>query len=143
MTVDIDACILRLKWIADYLEELQEIGAYGSEAILNNRSHYRGVERLEEIIIQASLDLNRHLLKEVHQSQPNENVDVFIQSARVGILSNNLGSKLSEVAKFRNVLAHLYGKVDPNKVVQYIPDILTDYAHYMSEVQAYLSSIED
>lgn len=143
MKVDIDACTLRLKWIVDYLEELKEIGAYGSEVILNSRSHYRGIERLEEIIIQASLDLNRHLLKEVHRIQPKENVDVFIQSARVGLISEELGNRLSESAKFRNVLAHLYGRVDPMKVVQYIPEILNDYSRYVSEIQQYLSSIEN
>jgi len=143
MTVDIDACILRLKWIVDYLEELKEIGSYSSEAILNSRSHYRAVERLEEIIIQASLDLSRHLLKEIHQIQSKDNVDVFVQSARVNILSEDLANRLSESAKFRNVLAHLYGKVDPHRVVQYIPNILSDYSHYVSEIQLYLSSIEN
>jgi uncharacterized protein YutE (UPF0331/DUF86 family) len=95
-----------------------------------------------EIIIQASLDINRHLLKEIYQIEPQTNADVFIQSVEVGILSREMGVKLSEAAKLRNVLAHLYDKVDPQKVVVNITPIMRDLPIYISQVNNYLEALE-
>lgn len=142
MTVDIDRSKQRAKIITEYLHELDQLNRYSSEEILEYLFKYRAAERLQELIIHASLDLGRHLLKEACQLSPKDNADVFGQMSRVGFISVKLSIRLKESAKFRNVLAHFYDKVEPIRVVAYISDTLRDYPLYVVEIQRYLSELE-
>jgi uncharacterized protein YutE (UPF0331/DUF86 family) len=142
MTLDIASIQIKLDLIADYLDELKTLAAFRLDEILDDMFKYRTAERLLELIIQASLDVNRHLLKEIYQLEPNANAEVFLKSIEVGILPKQIGAKLSEAAKFRNVLAHLYDKIDPQKVVENISSILQDYPIYIDCLNSYLESLE-
>jgi len=143
MTLDFTSVQIKLDLIADYLGELRTLEPFSLDEILEDLFKYRTAERLLEIIIQASLDINRHLLKELYQIEPTTNADIFIQSVQAGILPQEIGLKLSDAAKFRNVLAHLYDKIDPRKVVENINPILQDYRVYINCINDYLESLED
>lgn len=142
MTVDLASVQIRLNSIADYLSELKLLDGFSSDEILGDVYKYRATERLLEIIIQTSLDISRHLLKEIYQLEPKTNSDVFIASISVGILPEELGIKLSKAAKFRNVLAHQYTKIEPQKVIENIQPVLRDYPIYIDLINNYLDSLE-
>lgn len=142
MTLNSVSVQTKLRFIADYLGELKTLEEFSLDEILADVFKYRSTERLLELIIQASLDVNRHLLKEVHRLEPRTDEEVFIASIEVGILSEEIGVKLSKAAKFRNVLAHLYDKIDPQKVVVNIAPVLQDYPTYISQISNYLESLE-
>ena len=142
MMLDAVSVQTKLRLIADYLDELKTLEVFSLDEILEDLFKYRTAERLLELIIQASLDINRHLLKEIHQLEPQTNADVFLTSIEVGILSEAMGLKLSEAAKLRNVLAHLYDKIDPRKVVVNIARVLQDFPAYIDQINNYLESLE-
>jgi uncharacterized protein YutE (UPF0331/DUF86 family) len=142
MTLDAASVQTKLRLIADYLDELKTLEVFSLDQILEDVFRYRTAERLLEIIIQASLDINRHLLKEIHQLEPQTNADVFIVSIEVGIVSDEMGVKLSEAAKLRNVLAHLYDKIEPQQVVVSIAPALQDFSSYIEQINNYLELLE-
>jgi uncharacterized protein YutE (UPF0331/DUF86 family) len=71
------------------------------------------------------------------------NADIFVQSIQAGILPETIGLRLAEAAKFRNILAHLYDKIDPRQVVENINPVLQDYQIYINCINDYLESLED
>ncbi len=54
-------------------------------------------------MVQVPLDINRHVLKARYQIVPSTNEDVFIQSAKAGILPLELAQKLAEASGLRNL----------------------------------------
>lgn len=142
MIVDSTSVQTKLNLMVDYLSELKIFEGFSREEIVEDLFKYRAAERLLELIIQASLDINRHLLKEIHECEPGTNSDVFLESVTVGILPEEIGVKLSEAAKFRNVLAHLYDKIDPQKVIENIQPVLRDFQSYINYINNYLDSLE-
>lgn len=133
----------RLNLMADYLGELELLQNLSVDEILDDVFKYRAAERLQELIIQTSLDINRHLLTEVHQITPETNADVFLESGRVGLLPQELAKRLVEAGKFRNLLAHQYEKIDARIVVQNIQLTLMDYPIYLDFLNRYLNTLED
>ncbi|MCU0551403.1 MAG: DUF86 domain-containing protein [Leptolyngbya sp. Prado105] len=142
MTFDLNSIEVRLDLIAGYLTELSQLTAFTSDEILADFYKYRTTERLLELIIQASLDINRHLLKEIRQIEPTTNADAFTEAIRVGILPEALGSRLVKAAGLRNRLAHRYEQIDPEIVIEAIQPTLTDYPTYIRAINAYLDSLE-
>lgn len=112
------------------------------EDYLNNYEMQLAVERSLELIIQASLDINRYLLKRVHKINPKKNSEVFFASGQYGLLTPELGAQLSEFGKFRNVLVHLYEDIDPNQVFSTIRETLEIYPIYARQIIEYIDSLE-
>lgn len=83
------------------------------------------------------------LCKELYQIEPMTNADIFAQSIQVGILPETIGLRLAEAAKFRNILAHLYDKIEPRQVVENINPVLQDYQIYINCINDYLESLEN
>jgi uncharacterized protein YutE (UPF0331/DUF86 family) len=124
------------------LNALKHFEAVTLEDYLNNYEMQLAVERSLELIIQASLDINRYLLKRIHKVNPKENAEVFLVSGQYGLLTSELGSALSEFGRFRNVLVHLYEDIDPNKVFSTIQETLAIYPIYARQITAYIDSLE-
>ena len=64
MRLKIGSIQAKLDLIADYLNELEPLASLSMNEIICDVYKYRAAERLQELIIQASLDIGRHLLKE-------------------------------------------------------------------------------
>lgn len=142
MSLKIGSIQSRLDLIADYLQELEPLTFLSKDQIISDIYKYRTTERLQELIIQASLDISRHLLKELYQIDPKENSNVFLELARAGIIHSDLGDRLAKAASFRHVLVHLYAKIKPEEVVDNIQLVLSDFPVFSDCIHAYLDSLE-
>jgi uncharacterized protein YutE (UPF0331/DUF86 family) len=57
--------------------------------------------------------------------------------------SGGLGKQLIEMVKFRNLLVHLYWKVENEKLYDYLKNNLGDFEAFKSAIRNYLKSRED
>ncbi|PSB20221.1 DUF86 domain-containing protein [Phormidesmis priestleyi ULC007] len=120
----------KLKSLVKNLNALKHFENVTLEDYLNNYQMQLAVERSLELIIQASLDINRYLLKRIRKVNPKENAEVFLAAGQYGLLTPELGLVLSEFGKFRNVLVHLYEDINPNEVFSTIRETLEIYPTY-------------
>lgn len=100
----------RLKRQVELVEE------YAAE--LMNETSYRGVERLEQLIIQSLLDLAVMALAAVgHRAEGY--VKAAERPASAGLLDKEDASLLRAMAGLRNILVHGYASVDRDRVLQF------------------------
>jgi uncharacterized protein YutE (UPF0331/DUF86 family) len=52
----------------------------------------------------------------------------------LGVLNQNLKVRMSNMARFRNLLVHVYWKVDDREVFRVITDHLSDFDEYLHAV---------
>ena len=93
-------------------------------------------ERDFQIAIQAALDIGSIILADQQVMVPDRYSDIFPALAEIGVLPADLAQKLVGMAKFRNVLVHLYLEVDLKRVYRYLQENLGDfetYARYVGE----------
>lgn len=100
-------------------------------------------ERSFQVAIQAALDIGGVLLSETGISVPREYREIFPRMADVEILPVGFASKLVNMAKFRNVLVHLYVEIDLEQVYDYIQHNLDDFVLYGQYVSKYVQRLED
>jgi uncharacterized protein YutE (UPF0331/DUF86 family) len=143
MTIDINSVHRRLEFILDYLNEIKPLASISLDEFLHNRYLLRAAERLLEITIQAAIDINNHLLKELSQTSKQSNADVFLKLSRLGVITPELAQLLSESGKFRNRLAHRYDDVDPEIVFSVINEVLEQYPLYVEQVENFMDSLEE
>lgn len=128
----------KLQSIAKYLSVLQTYSTLDLQTYLDNYNHQLAVERLLHLIVEATVDLNAHLLVCSGYSPPESYYASFIEAGRHGILSPELAQKLAPSAGLRNRLVHDYEGINPRIVFQAMNLALEQYRQYIHEIQAYL-----
>jgi uncharacterized protein YutE (UPF0331/DUF86 family) len=125
------------------IEELRGFQDRTLEQYLANENYTQlAVERLLELVIQAALDINRALLKQIAGISVEKNSDTFIEAGKAGFIPMDLGQQLARSGGFRNVLAHQYDEILPEIVFENLQEALIQYPNYVEAIQVYLDSLE-
>lgn len=135
--------LLRINFIAQQLSYLKEYEFLSFDAYVNSFEKRATIERTLELIIQAAIDVNRHLIiKKLKLPFPTTAKDSFIQLEKENILSKDLAKQLAKSAGLRNILAHEYLEIDDRIIYQSIPLALTQYPLYIQQLITYLDSLD-
>lgn len=124
--------------IADSVRALQELQRLTYTEFAKEHILHGSAERDFQVAIQAALDIGAYLLAEAGVPSPAEYHLVFREMGRVEILPQAFAEKLVGMAKFRNVLVHLYLEVDLHKVYSYLQNDLGDFESFARYVSDYL-----
>jgi uncharacterized protein YutE (UPF0331/DUF86 family) len=133
----------RIRLMAEYLEILRDFEGMELDEYLSNIRHQLLAERILEVVIQAAIDINRHILKSAKALEVIKNEETFLQMGNSGVMSMKLAENLARSGGFRNVLAHQYLKIDSRLVFDSIKDTLEFYPLYVQEIVTYLESLDE
>jgi uncharacterized protein YutE (UPF0331/DUF86 family) len=98
------------------LWRLEDVKTGGENAYLASPEVRAMTERWLELAIQICIDLGTQLLMEGSARAPDSYAGVFQSMAEADLLAADLADRLSEAAKQRNLLVHLYMEIDDRKV---------------------------
>lgn len=126
MSLNPDLIRARCAEIDTSLNRLEEIGHLSRETFLSNQDT-RDVACYRLLIaVEATLALCFHVsAKRLHQV-PEEYAGCFTTLERAGLIPTDLSSRLQQMARFRNLLVHVYWKIDYGQVYDVITTRLDD-----------------
>jgi uncharacterized protein YutE (UPF0331/DUF86 family) len=84
---------------------------------------------------QASIDIGNHLIAELHLERPETYRETFEVLNRAGLLSDPLSQSLAELAGLRNILVHLYWKLDLEEVYNVLKNDLPTFKEFAKIVK--------
>lgn len=142
MTVEPSIVLTRLKFISDYLRKLRRFESMSLEEYLDNFDHKTISERMLELIFQAAIDINEHILTQTQAVESITNKESFIRAGECGVITPELADQLVESAGLRNILAHQYLNINYVDLFDSIQKALTRYPIYIQQVTKYLDSLE-
>jgi uncharacterized protein YutE (UPF0331/DUF86 family) len=127
-----------LTHLRGYLDELgvhREVSLDDYRAAAGPR---RSIERLLQLIVEAAVDINVHVVTEEEGSPPPDYRSSFFAAARYGLIPSDLAERLAPSAGLRNALTHDYADIDDAIVHGSIIDALDDFGAYASIVTRWL-----
>lgn len=126
--------------IRSAVRELEEIGRSGREAFLGDRRLINSAKYLLIVAAEAVLDICNHLVARKGGRSPQDYADCIEILGELGAVSDELRARLIRMARFRNLLVHLYWKVDDAEVHRVIAEELGDFSRYLTSVGRYLKA---
>ena len=90
------------------------------------------------VSIQASIDIANHLIAASSSRRPETYRESFAILCDEGLIPEDLGTQLSDLAGFRNVLVHLYCRLNLDEVYGVLQDDLPVVNRYRDLVRAML-----
>ena len=114
--VDGDRIGERLDRLHHLVGSLDEVRAGGEGAYLADETLRAATERRLQMAIQICIDVGAQLGSELSLPTAHDYAGVFSALAGAGHLTEELADRLTEAAKLRNLLVHVYLDVDDRKV---------------------------
>ncbi|MBI2901503.1 MAG: DUF86 domain-containing protein [Planctomycetes bacterium] len=128
----------KLARMAKELDFLAEYRAITIEAYVADGRARRAAERALEVIIEAAVDINQHVVVERGLPPPGDYRSSFAEAARAGLMDPSLAAALAPSVGLRHRLVHEYAAVDDRKVFDAIHEALRLYAQYVAQVREFL-----
>ncbi|MFO8020462.1 MAG: DUF86 domain-containing protein [Promethearchaeia archaeon] len=85
-------------------------------------------------IIESCIDIAAHLISVSNLERPKTYAEMFKLLGENEIINLSLSQNLSNMARFRNLLVHSYGKIDNSKVLKYIKNDLDKITEYIKNI---------
>jgi uncharacterized protein YutE (UPF0331/DUF86 family) len=98
----------------------------GRERFLADRGEQYKVEFPLQQVIQVAMDLAAHVMADSPGLRPNTLAELFDGLAERSLIDRSLATRLSGMARFRNLLVHRYGDIDPERVWDIVNTSLGD-----------------
>jgi uncharacterized protein YutE (UPF0331/DUF86 family) len=124
--------------IGEAQSRLLELGQFSESEFL---ADYRNTESAKYLLIvatEAAIDLCNHIVARQARRAPEDYADCFTILADVGVILPDLATRLGQMARFRNLVVHLYWKVDDRRVYEIIQKDLGDLDDFRQQVSAWL-----
>ncbi|MBI4588662.1 MAG: DUF86 domain-containing protein, partial [Candidatus Rokubacteria bacterium] len=116
------------------LRELQEIGQTPRDVFLRDSRAINSAKYLLIVAAEAVLDICNHLAARKGGRSPEDYADCIAILAEIGAIDEELKVRLIRMAKFRNLLVHLYWKVEDDEIHRVIQEDLADFDRYLASV---------
>jgi uncharacterized protein YutE (UPF0331/DUF86 family) len=138
-SLNVDRLRLRLGAIADALRRLRELGALGEETFLADFRNTESAKYLLIVVIEAAIDICNHIVARGGGRSPQDYADCFEVLSELGVLKPALVERLKRMARFRNLVVHLYWQVDNRLVYRVICEDLEDLETFGQEILDWLA----
>ena len=110
----------------------------GKEEILKDRTTLGSTKYNLIVAIQGCIDICNHIVAKKGGRAPQDYGDCFQLMAELAILEKDLSDRLVQMAKFQNLLIHLYWEVDNERVYQILVKNLDDIDQFLEAIGKFL-----
>lgn len=138
---DVDPIRIRelLGNITDAQRHLQELGQLAEADFLGDYRNTESAKYLLLVATAAAIDLCNHIVARQGGRPPQDYADCFAILAELDVIAPHLADRLKRMARFRNLIVHLYWQVDNHRVYQIIQNDLGDLDAFRQQVLAWLA----
>ncbi len=125
--------------IEENLRLIEEIRAQGFESFSGNFRDIQAAKHSLQEAIEACLDIGSHIIAEKGFRRAEDYKDIYKVLEEEGIIYPVLSEKLQEMAQFRNLLVHRYGKIDTKRIFIIMSGDVNDIRQFVKIVLKYIS----
>ena len=142
MEIDRDKVLAQLRLLDVDLRRLREKASLAEENYLADLDAQDAALRRFQTAVEACSNIGNHLIARLRLRIAEDYAGVFTVLGEEGILTRELAARMAELARFRNLILHTYGRVDHVRVFSEmaetirartsrpgapsVPDLLTD-----------------
>jgi uncharacterized protein YutE (UPF0331/DUF86 family) len=138
MTLNQEMIRTRCQEIEDSLGRLERIKAVAREDFLKDRDLQDIACYRLLVAIEAALGLCYHVAARQLKKVPEEYAECFAILADAGMIPKDLSENLQRMARFRNLLVHMYWKVDYAVLYEMIQHQLKDLRRFSATIVSLL-----
>lgn len=123
-----------LQRIEDEVEDLERSAARDDDEVTGDADALPAMKYRLIVAIEAATDIAEHVIAAEGLRPSTSFADSFTSLREAGWLAADLSDRLSDAARFRNLLVHQYAEVDDARVVEIARTRLVDLHDFVSTI---------
>ena len=133
-----DEIASKLEMLEEYVAILKGYQHHDVEDLMRDHTLRGAVERYIEVALECMIDIGEMIISKEKLKRPDTYRDVFLLLGEHGILPDDFAINLAPAAGFRNVLVHMYAKIDIDRLYYYLENNLEDIERFGEYIARYL-----
>jgi len=121
-----------------FLEEYKE---KSDISFLNNFKDIQALKYTLLEMIEACIDIASHIIASNGYKKADTYSEMFEILGKNEIISDNLATNLSAMARFRNILVHSYDKIENIKILEFAKNEISDFQKFIKEIYIFIEKI--
>jgi uncharacterized protein YutE (UPF0331/DUF86 family) len=117
---------------------LRSISKLSLEAFLKDPDKIGSSKYHFIVAIESAIDMCNHIISQNGYRVPEDYADTFRVMGEVGALDTDFSDALTNMAKFRNRLVHLYWEMDDPQVYEILQTRLDDFKRFLNAIAKFL-----
>lgn len=143
MTFSKNFILKKTEEIENYLKEICDLFKLEDEKIINNSGNIHIAERLLQLIVDTTIDINQYLIKELKLKTADDFQSTFYILAENNILSKDFAQKIAPIVGLRNRIVHRYDTLNKSLFIKIFRENISDFEKYSQSIMEYLEKNKD
>lgn len=128
----------KLRNMKKYVDFLREYRSITNKELEKNDLVRAAIERNFQLAIESALDIGEVIISAEDFEKPEDYKEVILILGKQGIIPKDFAERFAKAAGFRNILVHMYEKVDIRKLHDYLQNNLEDFNEFARRIAKYL-----
>lgn len=141
MTFEKSFVLQKIGEISNYLEELKILFDSSDREILKDPYKLHSAERLLQLIVDASIDINQHFINELNLKVSEDLQGTFYILGENNVLPKEFSERIAPVVGLRNKIVHRYEEIDKDLFIRTFRKNYPDFEKYLKLINKYLSEV--
>lgn len=124
----------KLSRIKQYVAELEPLVQLGEQTLARDSLKCYAAERLFQLIVDAMIDINTHVIRGRSLPPPDDLQSTFITLGDADILPKQFAQKLAPIVGLRNAVVHRYETVSVRRFVHELVRDFSDFKTYATAI---------
>jgi uncharacterized protein YutE (UPF0331/DUF86 family) len=128
----VDRDLIRRK-MAELEQYVRQVSEYRDVTVEEYRSDWRTqrvVERTLQMAVETCIDVANHVIADRKLRVPGTYAETFDVLAEAGMLDPALHRVMVRMCGFRNLIVHVYARLEPAKVIRVLQEGLHDFEQF-------------
>jgi uncharacterized protein YutE (UPF0331/DUF86 family) len=133
----------KLAFLIEHLDELEPLCNATLEEYKTDAIKRHAAEKLVELVVGYGTDINQLLVEGMGHSVPQTYYNSFVAMQELGVLPQDLSTRLANTTGLRNRLVHQYERLRHEVVYHSLKSLLKNYRQYVVLIRDYLRTTSD
>ena len=137
--IDKTKVLAKLRVIKENLVKLDKLKEVPEEVFKKDFEKHDSAKYSLQTSIETMIDICNHIISRKCLGMPKTKADAFIILCKNDILSPDMQSTYTAMARFRNRVVHLYEQVDTGDVYKYVTEGVSDFNKFIDDINKFLT----
>ena len=129
----------QLQLLESYVQHLQGYRTRGRDEVRSDMSLTWAIEHGLQLSIQCVLDVCHYLVADLALGVPATSQEAIVLLRDARVFPAVFADTLVQMARFRNLLVHVYAQIDVDRVYDHLQNYLDDFGQFAQHVLQFLT----
>jgi uncharacterized protein YutE (UPF0331/DUF86 family) len=121
-----------------YMRQLRLMAERSRDEIVDDPVNFAATQHFLQLCAESCIDVANHVISAKRYRAPKDYADAFAVLVENKVVPRSALTDLQAIARFRNLVVHMYWEVDPDRIIDILQNHLDDFQVFEDRVLEFI-----